>query len=161
MQRLNARQREFVRHYVSGADGVRGNATQSAIAAGYAAKHAHVNGPALMANHNIKAAVIEAHRRADAAAIARLRDWKTLAPEAQDRLLALARGKIPVNVDPAAGNPMHDRDDAAVAAIIRDANMEILERAYPKKLRIEGVDPRAELAALLGIAVEELPEEVE
>ena len=65
---LNARQRDFVDAVTGGPDGVRGNVTQAAAAAGY--KQPRMHGPRLMKNDAV-AAVIAA-RQAEAAAAAKL-----------------------------------------------------------------------------------------
>jgi hypothetical protein len=52
---LNARQRAFVDHYTGGPDGVRGNATKAAAKAGY--KHPNVQGPRLLVNVGVGAAI--------------------------------------------------------------------------------------------------------
>lgn len=179
---LNARQREFVRHFTAGNDGVRGNQTRAYVAAGYSPKGAHKLAARLMANDGVQNAVAEAHRKAEEAAAERLRDWKELAPAAQQRLVDIAEGKVPGGIAQpprrrgqsmadylaelaaaeAAGAEkpparIADRDDAAAAKVILDANMEILERAEPKKLRVMVEDPASELARLLGVKPEAVP----
>lgn len=81
-----------------------------------------------------------------------------MAPAAQARLDHLARGVFP---DPDASGEtlcrLGDRDDAAVAQVMLAANLAIIERAYPKKLLVESPDPRAELAAMLGVLPEDIP----
>lgn len=159
---LNTRQAAFVRHYVAGVDGVRGDLTQAYIAAGYSARgHVAEAASARLLRHvGVQAAIAAAHAAADRVAVRRLRDWKELAAEAQERLVTLARGEIP---EPAAGDRgrviMGDRDDAAVAKVIADVNREIIERAEPKKLMIGLDDPAGVLATLLGVRPEAMPPE--
>jgi hypothetical protein len=100
------------------------------------------------------------HAQADAAAIAKLRDWKILAEPAQRRLECLARGLFPARTETETEEPtpITSRNDAAVAQVMLSANVEILERAYPKKFVVDISDPRAELAALIGVPVEDLPD---
>ena len=155
---LNARQAAFVRHYVAGADGVRGNASRSFIAAGYSPKGANKMAARMMANAGIKAAIDAAHAKAEAEAGRKLRDWKELAGDAQVRLATLAAGQIPDPATPAHGRTLiGDRDDAAAANVILAANREILERAEPKKLQVQIEDPAGALAALLGVKPETVP----
>jgi len=178
---LNARQQAFVRHYTAGEDGVRGNLTQSYIAAGYTARGnvAETAAARLFRNVRVRDAIDAAHAKAEEAAAARLRDWKELAPGAQSRLLEIAEGRIPGSVakPPRRGRGLQamviegapdtetgqgparigDRDDAAAAKVILDANLEILERAQPKKLQIAVEDPAGALAALLGVKPEAVP----
>lgn len=136
--KLNARQREFVRHFTAGADGVRGNATQAFIAAGYSPKGADAMGPRLLGNARVAAAIAEVHAAAESAATNKLRDWKDMAPAAQDRLERIAHGYLPATgTDGEIPIVTLGRDGAAVAKVILDANKELIERAYPKKLEVE------------------------
>src|SRR5215470_14782273 len=76
---LNPRQRAFVQHYIAGADGVRGNATAAYRAAGYTPRTdtvAAITASQLLRNPKVAAAIRRYHAQADAAAIAKLRDWK-------------------------------------------------------------------------------------
>lgn len=160
MKGLNARQAAFVRHYTAGADGVRGNLTQSYIAAGYMARGnvAETAAARLFRNVRVRAAIDAAHAKAEAAAGRKLRDWKELAGDAQVRLATLAAGQIPDPTTPALGRTLiGDRDDAAAANVILAANREILERAEPKKLQVQIEDPAGALAALLGVKPETVP----
>lgn len=158
---LTARQREFIRQYVAGDDGVRGNATASYKAAGYDCTDAsaRVSAHHLLKKPEVVEEIRAAHRRAQAEAMGRLIEWKELAPEAQQRLVTLARGRLPNDDDPTGGEKLEDGSQASVARVIESACNEILERAYPKKLRIENVDPREELAKILGVDPDVLPDE--
>lgn len=64
-KKLNAMQEAFVREYVVG-----GNATQAAIRAGYSAKTARAQGPALLKHPVVKAAIQEARSRTAAEGVA-------------------------------------------------------------------------------------------
>lgn len=55
MAKLNAKQQAFVDHYLQTR-----NATQSAISAGYSSKTAHSQGPRLLENVGVKAAIAKA-----------------------------------------------------------------------------------------------------
>src|SRR6516162_6905290 len=86
---LNQRQQDFVRLYTTGPDGIRGNATAAYKAAKYTPRNdtvAAINAAQLLRNPKVAAAIRRYHAQADAAAIATLRDWKTLAAPAQRRL---------------------------------------------------------------------------
>lgn len=155
---LNARQLAFVRHYTAGAEGVRANAKQAYIAAGYSAHTAESMGPRLLRNAQVAAAVAEAHQRAEKAAIRKLIDWKELAAEAQARLLAIARGRLPDPDDPDTGDALESRTDAEIAKVVQGAIEEILERAYPRKLQLDVSDPKGVLARLLGIEPDQIPD---
>jgi len=52
---------------------------------------------------------------------------------------------------------MGDRDDAAVGQVILGSLKEILDRGFPKKLKID-VDPKEALLALIGRGNEGLPD---
>jgi|SRR5262245_7508347 len=61
---LSPRRKAFVRAYVAGPPGVRGNATRAAVHAGYAPKDADVTGPRLLGTIGIREAVskrLDAH----------------------------------------------------------------------------------------------------
>ena len=62
---LSAREAAFVRHYLAGRSGVRGNGTQAAIAAGYAPRSAGVQAHALLKRPKIQRAVAARCARAD------------------------------------------------------------------------------------------------
>jgi phage terminase small subunit len=57
---LSAKERLFVQHYLGGLPGIRGNATQASLAAGYAPKAARSSASVLLRKPRIEAA-IEAH----------------------------------------------------------------------------------------------------
>lgn len=182
---LNARQREAVRLWLVGPDGVRGNKTQAYIAAGYQARgnSAETAAARMFRNVQVLEAIAEFHEPKDAETKTKLRDWKAEAVPAQERLVAISRGEIPgawykpkrrrgrvlgvPQVDELGedGEPedqparIADRDDAAAAKVILDANLEIIERAYPKKLQIGVEDPAGVLAGLLGVKPESVPPE--
>lgn len=162
---LNPRQQTFVRLYVSGPPGVCGNGAAAYVAAGYQAKtpqQAAVCACKLLTKTKIAQEIHRLNREADALVILQIRDWKVLAPQAQQRIQRLACGLFPARQErdgEAAGDPLPltTREDAAVAHVILAANLEILERAYPKKLLLGLTDARAELATLLGVDVAEIP----
>lgn len=134
---LNARQAEFVRHYTAGADGVRGNATQAYRAAGYTSRAAEVEAAKLVRNPKVRAAIAVAHAAAEGGAARKLKDWKDLAVDAQQRTESLAAGFLP---DPANGGRearICDRDTAAVGKLLLQANLALIERGYPQKLQLE------------------------
>lgn len=167
---LNPNQQRFVQHYTAGARGIRGNATAAYRAAGYhpkSEKVAGVNAARLLGNARIQAAVAQAHREADAAMIAQLKDWKTLAPGAQRTVMALGTGVLPAYDDPdvpederVGGARMLTRDDAAIGNVMLHASLAILERAYPLKLYADLTlhDPERLLATILGVSIDALPE---
>src|SRR5262245_28783630 len=68
MAKLTPRRRSFVRNYVAGPPGVRGNGRQSAIAAGYAAGSAECEAARLLALPAIRAQVERAADKLDASA---------------------------------------------------------------------------------------------
>lgn len=70
---LNLRQIKFVAHYLKS-----GNATQSAIKAGYSKKTADVAGPRLLGNVRIKAALQAYSRKVEAAGVANAEERKTI-----------------------------------------------------------------------------------
>ncbi len=130
LSNLTVRERGFVRHYLAGDDTVRNNGTQSAIAAGYKPKGAHVIASRLVRKPHIIAAIEAFHRAAEAAAVERLRDWKDLAPDAQDIVEAIAKGLI-------------FAADSFSTKIRLDAAIHILDRANGKvqtqsKLEVTG-----------------------
>ena len=165
---LNPNQQRFVQQYTAGARGVRGNATAAYYAAGYQPKSekvAGVNATRLLGNARIAMAVAQIHRAADAATIAQLKDWKVLAPPAQQTIMALAHGILPSEETDAPdgailpGLRMQTRDDAAIGNVMLHASLAILERAYPAKIYADLTlhDPDRLLAAILGVSVDALP----
>lgn len=160
--KLNPRQLDFCWLYVSGPDEIRGNATAAYKAAGYQPKTdraAETAASALMRNHEVSENLARLYRQADAAAIAKMRDWKTMAPTAQEVIASIARGVLP-NPDNSNACPtlITNRDDAAVAKVRLQAAMYIVERAYPAKryCDVEIVDPIGNLSCIFGITREEL-----
>jgi len=159
---LNARQRQFVRLYAVGPPGVKGNATAAYRGAGYRPKTdrvAQVCAAQILTNPMVQQALAHLHREADAQAIAQLKDWRTLAPPAQDRMVLLALGYLPDPLDMRQHRPLRSHTDVAIARLQLDACREIIERAYPSRLyaTLEVYDPAAELARLLGVPAESLP----
>jgi len=65
---LTARQRAFVNAYLAGPEGVRGNATQAAIKAGYAVKSAKITGSRMLTNANVAAVIASMSAQATKAA---------------------------------------------------------------------------------------------
>lgn len=156
---LNQRQREFVRLYCAGPDGVRGIAAKAYAVAGYRSRDPEFNGPRLLRRPHVAAAVIAAHEAAAAEAKGTLRCWKELCIAAQARVVAIARGVIPSADDPignAGGTRITNRDTAAAAKVILDAALEILDRGYPKKHLVHIEDPERVLAELLGMTPDEM-----
>lgn len=165
---LNPNQQRFVQHYTAGARGIRGNATAAYKAAGYQPRTdnaAMVSAWQLLRHPKIATAIAHAHREADAATIAQLKDWKVLAPPAQQTIIRLAHGVLPVEEadglsdETLHGQRMLSRDDAAIGNVMLHASLAILERAYPSKLYADFTlhDPERLLAAILGVTVEALP----
>ena len=62
MAELTDKQNEFVRAYVSGGSDVAGNATKSAIAAGFSEKTARVQGQQLLAKKHVQVSIIDETR---------------------------------------------------------------------------------------------------
>lgn len=85
---------DFVRHYVAGKKGVRGNATKSAQAAGYSAKTARAQGARLLTKADVKAAITAHHEKADKKVEQQLVDWKLEIPACRDTLVEVRDGKI-------------------------------------------------------------------
>jgi len=92
--KLTARQAAFVRHYVAGDDGVRGNAAQAAIAAGFSKGSAHVRGHRLLNRPAVAIEIAGWRAEAEEAAGIRLIGWMELAPEAQRWLIRIMRGLV-------------------------------------------------------------------
>lgn len=112
-----------------------------------------------MRNHEVSENIARLHRQADAEAIAKMRNWKTMAPMAQEVISSIARGVL-LNSDNSSACPalITNRDDAAVAKVRLQAAMFVVERAYPAKryCDVEIVDPIGNLASIFGVTVEEL-----
>jgi hypothetical protein len=92
--RLTTRQQAFIRHYLAGADGVRGNAKKAAIAAGFARRSAEVTGSRMLRKAKVAAAIKSLQEKADASVVRRLRDWQELAVGAQETMEQVRAGKI-------------------------------------------------------------------
>ena len=159
---LNPRYRDFAQAYVLGGPGVRGNACAAYKAAGFKPKNDHVAraaGQRLLTFVTIQQEIARLYFEQDAQRTTGLQEWRTLAPDAQRRVLLIAMGMVP---DPDAARrarPIRDREDAACARVILDANLAILERAYPAKIyhSVELHNPDAVLASILGIPLADLP----
>ncbi len=162
MANLNPRQRKFSELYAAGPDGIRGVARICYTAAGYVAKTTEVadaGASRLLSSVKVSEYIAELHRKADAALIQQMKDWKTMAPAAQARIFQLMFGRMP---NP--GNPrdpdvsMKTRDDAACVREMKECAMFIVERAYPSKryCDVEIIDPLGTIAAVFGMTEEEL-----
>lgn len=158
----NERQRRFCQLYAAGPDEIRDNGPASYRAAGYTAANdrvASAGASRLLARVNIQREIARLHREADAEVINRLRDWKVLATEAQEKIVAILQGYF---VDATNSNvkvPIRNRDTAMSAEQVRRAAELILERAYPSKVYAEMAlrDPAKLLAEVLGVSPEQLP----
>ena len=74
-------ERAFVRHFLAGKPGVRFNAAQSVLAAGYRMRphSAHVQGARLLSRASVVALMEQARRRQDISVDAVLEEWRRLA----------------------------------------------------------------------------------
>jgi phage terminase small subunit len=91
---LTARCQAFIRYYLAGKTGVRGNATKSAQAAGYSKKTAYAQGCRLLKNAEVRKAIKSKQREADARVVRELVDWTVLAIGAQETMEGVRSGKI-------------------------------------------------------------------
>lgn len=94
-KKLNARQESFVFYYAAGTDGTKGNATKSAIAAGYSPKSAKTVGPRLLENVGIQQALIETRKKLGEGVAAAIVPWADLASGAQRVLVDVSLGTVP------------------------------------------------------------------
>lgn len=117
MTALNQRQLDFVRHYVAGADGVVGNATRSAEAAGYAPKNAALTGHRLLRNAKIAVAVDQLRAKAQNQTVAKLRDWNEMVPDAQRVIEVVMLGGAPVKKADAMRKAANDILDRALGKV--------------------------------------------
>src|SRR5581483_9108914 len=76
---LSRREREFVRLFLVGKRGIRGNATQAAIAAGYSARSARQSASRLMARAAIQDAIAHYDQKAEIDAVRVLREMQRIA----------------------------------------------------------------------------------
>lgn len=128
--KLNMMQREFVRLYLTGPDGVRGVGKASAIAAGYKENSAHVLASRILARDDVRMLVREFHRIADAVAINKLKDWKEVAVDAQDIVIGICDGSV-------------SSDEPFELSVRLQAAKEILDRAFgkvTKRMEVTGKD---------------------
>jgi hypothetical protein len=152
--RLTPLRQRFVEQYLVGPEGVRLHATAAYQAAGGKATHASALASAasqILNNLKVQRAMQALQRAADAQIITRLVDWKVAAVAAQPWLIALSKGLLPD------GRRMVDRDDAAVGQVILGSLKEIIDRGFPKNLKVT-IDPREALLALIGRGAETLPD---
>ncbi len=114
---LNSRQEAFVRLYMAGEDGVRGNVTRAATVAGYSERTAASQGQRLL--KHAKVATLIAHLRATALeeSGAKLRDWMLLVPEAQETLLDVMRLRVPSKLADSARKAANDVLDRALGKV--------------------------------------------
>lgn len=80
---LTARQEAFIQHYTAGEEGIRGNATQSAIAAGFSPKSARQQGADLLAEPYISVHIDALRQAALDKTETKLIDWASMLPEAE------------------------------------------------------------------------------
>lgn len=167
MYGLNGRQWEFCRLYASGPGGVRGNAAAAYVLAGCRPRNMDVaakNASRLLKNDEITLGLAHFHREADAKVMARLRDWKLLAPEAQQRVALISQGILPAatlneyGYAVAALRPIETSNDVGIARMIYHSCSYIIERAYPARLytTLEMQDPYEMLAMLMGCHPDQL-----
>jgi Terminase small subunit len=105
-------ERAFVRHFLAGKPGVRFNAAQSVLAAGYrmGRRSAHVQGARLLSRASVQRLIESAHRRQDIFADAVIAEWRRLAfSDLRELLTVDADGEV--HVHPSAEWP----EDAARA----------------------------------------------
>jgi len=162
MPSLNPRYRAFAAAFVSGPPGVRGNGTAAYKLAGFSPRTDAAAGAAaarLLATVSVQQEVARLHAVAEATTIRQLQDWKGLAPDAQRRIQLVAMGYLSDPETPGGRRLIRSRDDVAVARVLLEANLAIVERAYPAKLSLDILlrDPDLVLATLLGVPVSELP----
>jgi hypothetical protein len=144
MHQLSPNMATFCEHYVTGDDGVRGNATECYLHAGYTSKtrqSAAVKASQLMARPEVQSYIYELQMQASKAALDRLKSWRELAYDAQQTVVAIANGYFTGTYDVLGkrhSEPIviKDRETAAAASVRLSAAKEILERAFPKKLSI-------------------------
>lgn len=124
-KKLTARHQDFIRQYLGGPDGVRGNATKAAQAAGYSRKTAYSQGHRLLKKAEVAAAIKALQEKANAGVTRELRDWQELAIGAQDTVIEIQRGDI----------------EPKIAAVQLMAAREVLDRAFgkpPTKVQLSG-----------------------
>lgn len=159
---INGKRKEFIRFYCTGPDGVRGNGTEcyKIVYPGVAHEVAASAAGRLLRDVQLVAEINAYHAEATAQAIAQLVDWKTLAPMAQATMKHIAMGNIR-QIDAVTGEhryiPITDRETAAVAKVMGEYADKLVERAYPKAIRVLMEHPAPALAAMLGVTPEELP----
>lgn len=97
LSKLNERHRAFVRHYVAGADGVRGSAGAAYSAAGWSTLRATADarGCNLLKDPLIVAEIERLTAKAEDKAVAKMVPWMELAPVAQQTLADAMTGVIP------------------------------------------------------------------
>ena len=94
---LSPQQARFVELYIGGPADVRGNATQSYLAAYpscYSIDSAAQSGSRLLRHDKVRARMRELRKITTAECIARLRPWMELAPDAQETLRAAGAGEL-------------------------------------------------------------------
>lgn len=136
--KLTARRRSFIRHYLAGKRGVRGNATKAAQAAGYSKKTAYAQGCRLLKKAEVAKAIKSLQEQADADVTTQLRDWNELAVGAQSTVVKIEKGQV-----------------KKLAAVRLLAAREILDRTFgkpPTKVQHSG-------AVTLALALEELDDD--
>ena len=162
VQALSPQHRRFVEIFLTGPDGIRGVICRSAHAAGFSGAQnvPRKSGSHLLEIPEIKQAIEAYHRESAARTIAKLKDWREMAPESQYYIKQISRGLVPSPTKRNHWRPMVDKDDAQIARVMLDAHLAILERAYPTKIlaAFSMKDRDKELALLLGIDASQLPE---
>ena len=120
----------------------------------------------MLNKHEITQGLAHFYRQADAQTINRIRDWKILAPEAQDQMVSLMRGILPVfriHEEEGSGQvteprPLRTNTDAAIGRLILHTAMAVMERAYPASIyaKIEMQDPLEMIAMIAGVHPDQL-----
>jgi len=160
---LTAQQETFARLYAAGPIGIRNNLGRAWMASGSKAKNVdQARRYAALALKNTPALreyLAELHLVAQAEAIRKLRDWKELAPEAQEAVIAVMQGMVPDGKG--SYRPVVLMEDVKHAEVVLKASLAIVERAYPlqawRRQEVLAADAKQRLAALMGVKVEQLP----
>mgnify|MGYP001590120285 CR=1 FL=1 len=160
---LTPQQETFARLYAAGPLGIRNNLGRAWMASGSKAKDvgvaARYAAQALKMTPALREYIAELEMVAQAEAIRKLRDWKELAPDAQEAVIAVMQGMVPDGRG--SYRQVTLMEDVKHAEVVLKASMAIIERAYPiqawRRQELLATDAKARLAALLGVRVDQLP----
>jgi hypothetical protein len=165
--KLNAAQEQFGTLYASGGPGIRHNATACyVIAYPKSSRVSAVKSACALLQEPLMIAFLrQLNIDAERAAIEQMRDWKELAPAAQEHIEKLSQDKEDVRIMTpqwsARGSLLGEVRDVPAMRLQYEASKYILEQAYPKDMRKLIGERKDALSEMLNLDPDEIMREEE